>query len=70
MPGAPGGDADTAGSGSGVVTFGTDDTNTNIHIHRGVLGDASNDGSGKSDLASSIHRWQNPVAKITIVITP
>lgn len=70
MPAAPGGDSDTAGSGSGVVAFGSDDTNTNIHIHRGALGDAIADGSGKSDLVSSIHRWQNPVAKITIQVTP
>lgn len=68
MPGAPGGDADTAGTG--VVTSGSDDTNTNIHIHRGTLGDAIADGAGKSDLVSTIHRWQNPVAKITITVTP
>ena len=68
MPGAPGGDADT--SATGVVTPGTSDTNTNIHIHRGVLGDATASASGSSDLVNTIHRWQNPVAKITITVTP
>lgn len=68
MPGAPGGDADTAGTG--VVAIGSSDTNTNIHIHRGTLGDATANGNGKSDLVGTIHRWQNPVAKIVITVTP
>ena len=65
MPGAPGGDADTAASG-----VATSDTNTNIHVHRGVLGDATANGSGASDLVNSIHRWQNPVAKVVVTVTP
>ncbi len=67
MPGAPGGDAGT--NGTGVVVPGSADTNTNIHVHRGVLGDQNPTG-GNSDLVSSIHRWQNPVAKITVTVTP
>jgi len=65
MPGAPGGNA---GSGATGVTS-TEDANTMIHIHRGVLGD-DNDSGGKSDLDNTIHRWQNPVAKITVKVTP
>lgn len=68
MPGAPGGDADS--NATGVVTPGSDDNNSNIHIHRGVLGDATATGTGDSDLVSTIHRWQNPVAKIVITVTP
>ncbi len=64
MPGAPGGDAGMNGSG---VT--SSDTNTTIHVHRGVLGD-QDPVAGNSDLNSSIHRWQNPVAKITVTVTP
>jgi len=64
MPGAPGMDAGT--NGSGVATA---DSNTMIHVHRGVLGDQDATG-GNSDLDSTIHRWQNPVAKITVTVTP
>ena len=64
MPGAPGMDAGT--NGSGVATA---DSNTVIHVHRGVLGDQDATG-GNSDLDSTIHRWQNPVAKITVTVTP
>jgi hypothetical protein len=65
MPGAPGMDAGMNGSGVTSVA----DTNTNIHVHRGVLGD-QDPVAGNSDLNSSIHRWQNPVAKITVTVTP
>lgn len=64
MPGAPGGDAGMNGTGVSSA-----DTNANIHVHRGVLGDTDAMG-GTSDLDSSIHRWQNPVAKITVTVTP
>ncbi len=64
MPGAPGGDAGTGGTG-----VSTADSNTMIHIHRGVLGDDNATG-GKSDLNNTIHRWQNPVAKIVVTVTP
>lgn len=62
IPAAPGGDAGT--NGTGVTDT---ETNTMIHIHRGTLGDDMMDG-GKSDLNNSIHRWLNPVAKLTITI--
>jgi len=65
MPGAPGGDADSGATGVAGA-----DSNTNIHVHRGTLGDATANAGGSSDLVSSIHRWQNPVAKVTVTVTP
>lgn len=38
-----------------------------VHIHRGVLGDTDSAG-GMSDIDSTLHRWMNPVAKITITV--
>jgi len=64
MPGAPGSDAGS--NGTGVSTA---DTNNKIHIHRGVLGDEDLTG-GKSDLVNTIHRWQNPVARVVVTVTP
>lgn len=43
------------------------ENNSMIHIHRGTIGDDDMDG-GKSDLNNSIHRWLNPVAKLTITV--
>lgn len=65
MPGAPGGDTDSGASGAAGT-----DSNANIHVHRGTLGEATASGSGNSDLINSIHRWQNPVAKIIVTVTP
>lgn len=62
IPAAPGGNSGTNGTG---VT--DSESNTLIHIHRGSLGDDQTDG-GKSDLNNTVHRWLNPVAKITITI--
>lgn len=62
IPAAPGGDAGSGGMG--VTTL---ETNTNVHIHRGVLGDYDPMG-GKSDLDASIHRWLNPIAKVTVIV--
>jgi len=64
MPGAPGGDA-----GTGATGVSSADGNTMIHVHRGVLGDDSLT-DGKSDLVNTIHRWQNPVAKVVVTVTP
>ena len=50
--------------GSGLTTM---DENTMIHIHRGALGDDDAQG-GKSDLNNMVHRWLNPVLKVTIVV--
>lgn len=62
IPAAPGGDTGTMGTG---VT--TTESNTNVHVHRGSLGDDSADG-GSSDLNNTIHRWLNPVAKVTVTV--
>lgn len=39
----------------------------NVHIHRNVLGDADS-AAGDSDLNSSVHRWLNPVARLTVIV--
>jgi hypothetical protein len=62
IPAAPGGDAGTGGTG---VT--DTESNTLVHIHRGSIGDDDVNG-GKSDLNNSIHRWLNPVAKLTVTV--
>ncbi|MFD2165053.1 spondin domain-containing protein [Thalassotalea euphylliae] len=62
IPAAPGGMAGTGGTG---VT--TEEANMTVHIHRGNLGDDDLTG-GKSDINNTVHRWLNPVAKITIVV--
>jgi hypothetical protein len=62
IPAAPGGDAGS--NGTGVTDT---ESNSMIHIHRGNLGDDMADG-GQSDLNNSIHRWLNPVAKLTVTI--
>lgn len=54
----------TSTGASGVTT---EISNTNVHIHPGVLGDDDQTG-GISDLNSSEHRWLNPVAKLTITV--
>ena len=38
-----------------------------VHIHRGNLGDTDSAG-GSSDVDATIHRWLNPVAKITVTV--
>lgn len=68
-PGAPGfpapGPIDTAAgiNGSGV--------NANVegfvHIHRSVIGDYDAAG-GVSDIDAVVHRWLNPIAKITVTV--
>jgi spondin N len=62
IPAAPGGMAGTGGTG---VT--DTESNTSVHIHRGNLGDDDLVG-GKSDVNNTVHRWLNPVAKMTITV--
>ncbi len=62
IPAAPDGMAGTGGTG---VT--TEESNTMVHIHRGNLGDDNATG-GASDINNKVHRWLNPVAKVTIVV--
>ncbi len=62
IPAAPNGDGGTGASGVAGSEF-----NTKVHIHRGVVGDTDVNG-GRSDLDSRIHRWLNPVAKVTVTV--
>ena len=62
IPADPGGN-----SGSGGTGVTTSESNTMVHIHRGVQGDSDASG-GASDLSSSVHRWLNPVAKLVITV--
>ena len=67
-PGAAGIPADPQGNnGTGATGAATAEFNTNVHIHRGVLGDTDAT-AGKSDLDSRVHRWLNPIAEVTIVV--
>lgn len=62
IPAAPG--MDGGANGTGVMDGSSNDK---VHIHPGVLGDTDPNG-GASDLDSRIHRWLNPVARITVVV--
>ncbi len=63
IPGDPGG---LAGAGATVGVAGAD-SNAKVHIHRGAIGDDNATG-GNSDLDNSVHRWLNPVARVTVVV--
>lgn len=62
IPANPGGNGGTSGTGVAVT-----EPNTNIHIHRGNIGDTDTTG-GHSDVDSRIHRWLNPVAKVVVTV--
>ncbi|MGB2741499.1 MAG: spondin domain-containing protein [Cognaticolwellia sp.] len=62
IPAAPGMDAGTGGTG---VT--TEESNKTVHIHRGSLGDDDLT-AGTSDLDNTVHRWLNPVARVTVTV--
>ncbi|MEA3278119.1 MAG: spondin domain-containing protein [Pseudomonadota bacterium] len=67
-PGTPGIPADPGGnSGTGGTGVAGPDQNPMVHIHRSVVGDTDPTG-GPSDLDESIHRWLNPVAKVTVTV--
>lgn len=51
---------------SGTNTL-ADASEGSVHIHRNVVGDANATG-GISDLNSSVHRWLNPVARLTVTV--
>ena len=65
-PGAPGipGDPSMLTGTNGTGAAGPD-ANSNVHIHRGALGDTDAMG-GSSDLDSRVHRWLNPIIRVTI----
>ncbi len=62
IPAAPGGFAGTGGTGIAGA-----DNNSNVHIHRGNIGDTDPNG-GKSDVNSTVHRWLNPVVRVVITV--
>ena len=67
-PGAPGIPADPGGlAGTGGTGAATADANGNVHIHRGTLGDTDM-AAGISDLDSRVHRWLNPVIRVTLTV--
>jgi len=59
-------DSDITTGINGTNTVGPD-TNTMVHVHRGVLGDNDPSG-GRSDLDSTTQRWLNPVARVVIEV--
>tara|TARA_R110001599_G_scaffold12009_4_gene56351 strand:- start:13 stop:780 length:768 start_codon:yes stop_codon:yes gene_type:complete len=69
--GAPGvaGIPANPGMNGGTNATGVTSTEANqmIHIHRGNIGDTDATG-GISDVDSRIHRWLNPVAKVTVTV--
>ncbi|MDH5528192.1 MAG: spondin domain-containing protein [Nitrospirota bacterium] len=62
IPADPGMTGGTGGTGAA----GADGTAT-VHVHRGTLGDTNATG-GISDLDSTVHRWQNPVARVDLTV--
>lgn len=54
---------------NGVLTVSADANGGegNVHIHRNGLGDANLAG-GLSDLDATVHRWLNPVARLTVTV--
>ncbi|WP_455204417.1 spondin domain-containing protein [Kaarinaea lacus] len=64
IPGAPG--TGYGANGTGVTAT---ESNNTVHVHRGVLGDTDAN-AGTSDLNSTVHRWQNPVAKVVVTVAP
>lgn len=62
IPAAPGGDAGTGGTG-----VSNENGINKVHIHPGNLGDTDLEG-GISDVDSTVHRWLNPVAKLTVTV--
>lgn len=62
IPANPGGNS--GDNGTGVTSS---ELNQMIHVHRGNVGDTDATG-GISDLDSRIHRWLNPVVKVTVTV--
>lgn len=62
IPAAPQGDNGTNGTG---IT--DNSTNDKIHIHPGSIGDFNATG-GPSDLDATIHRWLNPVVRVSVTV--
>jgi hypothetical protein len=56
-----------ASNGTGASGVTDAESNSMVHVHRGVIGDTDVAG-GKSDLDSTVHRWLNPVAMLTVTV--
>jgi hypothetical protein len=58
------------GENTGTDATGIDaqDPNTTVHIHPGIIGDLDPEG-GISDLSTSAHKWNNPVARVEITVS-
>ncbi len=65
VPGIPGNPSGSGGTGGTGVAG--NDLNPYVHIHRGNIGDTDAAG-GKSDVDSRVHRWLNPVVRVTITV--
>ncbi|MDU0353666.1 spondin domain-containing protein [Paraglaciecola aquimarina] len=65
VPGMPAPPFLTLGTGGSGVT--STESNSMIHIHPGNIGDDSLT-DGKSDVTNTVHRWLNPVAKVTVTV--
>ncbi|MFE8070439.1 spondin domain-containing protein [Marinobacteraceae bacterium S3BR75-40.1] len=63
MPVPPPLDPEAGTGGSGVPAS----AEGYVHIHRGNLGDTDATG-GVSDIDSTLHRWLNPVARVTVTV--
>lgn len=55
---------DLGSGGSGITNS---EANATVHIHPGNIGDDSAT-DGASDVKNSVHRWLNPVAKVTVTV--
>ena len=68
-PGEPGYPAPgPVGEASGSGGIGVDAAAEGyVHIHRNVLGDTDIEG-GVSDIVSTVHRWLNPVVRVTVTV--
>ncbi|MDP5032283.1 MAG: spondin domain-containing protein [Paraglaciecola sp.] len=67
MPGMPVPPPLEPALGTGGSGMAATDANTTVHIHPGNIGDDNATG-GKSDVTNTVHRWLNPIAKVTVTV--
>jgi hypothetical protein len=71
IPADPGGKGGKGTGGTGVVPSTPNDQEPNvIHIHPGIVGSINPKGPGPhaSELDFRVHRWLNPVARVTVIV--
>ncbi len=61
-PGPVAAESGTGGTGVAATVEGF------VHIHRNVLGDDNLTG-GESDIVNTVHRWLNPVVRVTVTVS-